>query len=143
MKRYLIVSIICAVIAIFTLSVIGQVTTDVVVKGVIRNLRADTTKRVITFSISILDENGNQIGARGFEVPFGKSKAETLKNVKEAIKKALRPIGREMLKWANRPVPDEVHLDFNNRAIEFDYPGETLTLGDEVPVPTGEGDFGL
>ena len=141
-QRYLIASLICFIIATFALYAIGQEITDVTIKGVIRNLRADTAKRVVSFSISIVDEEGNQIGARGFEVPFGKTKAETLMNCREAIKKALKPIAREALKWANRPAPQEAHLDFDNRALDFDYPDEKLTMGDEVPPPAGEGDYG-
>jgi len=140
--KYLIVSIICFTIAAFALYAIGEEITDVTVKGVIRNLRADTAKRVVSFSVSIVDEEGNQIGARGFEVPFGETKAETLANCREAIKGALRPVAREALKWANRPAPEEAHLDFDNRALDFDYPNEKLTLGAEVPLPKGEGDYG-
>lgn len=112
------------------------------VKGVIRNLKADTYRRRVTFSVSIVNDEGVQIGARGFTLPFGKTKAETKQLCVDAVKKALRPVGREYLDDANRPDADEAHLDFNNIGFEFDYPSEDITWKGEVPPPAGEGDFG-
>jgi len=139
---FILALILCLGIYIPSFAQEKQEITGVTVRGVIRNLHADTSKRVVIFSVSIIDEKGNQIGARGFEVPFGKTKVETLQNCRKAIIKALKPIGNKILKWKNRPIPKEAHLDFNNRALIFSYPDEKLTLGDEVPLPIKNGDYG-
>jgi len=113
----------------------------VTVKTVIRGARIEG--KWIMGSLSIVDDAGNQIGARGWRAPFGKDKAETIANCKAAIKEALKPVGKQYQKEADMLDPVAEHLDqFNNRSLDYSYPDETVVMGDEVPLMQGEGAYG-
>ena len=143
--RFLIASILCFAIAISAAFAIGQEIPDVTVKGVIRGVHVEG--KWIVGSVSIMDNTTYatpvQIGARGWRAPFGKTKAETLANCKAAIKEALKGVGKQYLRDANLPAPIAEHLEgFNDRALDYNYPSEELVMGNEAPLPTGEGDYG-